>query len=64
MFEGLSLGNNFLLVDLAGRLFRDGKATISADLAGILERIGCRSGLWIDRMCQLGPIMSRLDIRL
>src|SRR5271170_7967502 len=27
------------------RLFREGKAAISAELAGILERIGCRSGL-------------------
>ena len=53
MFEGLSLGNYFLLVDLSGRLFREGKAAISAELAGILERLGCRSGLWVDRMEKL-----------
>jgi hypothetical protein len=29
------------LVDYTGRLFRDGKASISADLAGIFERLGC-----------------------
>jgi hypothetical protein len=53
MFQGLSLGNYFLLVDHSGRLFREGKAAISAELAGILERIGCRSDLWVDRMEKL-----------
>jgi hypothetical protein len=36
MMEGFSLGSYFLLVDYTGRLFRQGKAAISADLAGIL----------------------------
>jgi REP element-mobilizing transposase RayT len=53
MFQGLSLGNYFLLVDLSGRLVREGKAMISVELAGILERLGCRSELWISRMEKL-----------
>ena len=40
MLEGFSLGNYLLLVDYTGRLFRDGKAVISAELSGILERLG------------------------
>ena len=46
MFEGLSIGNYLLLVDYTGRLFREGKASISADLARILERIGISAGCW------------------
>ena len=32
MLEGLALGSYLLLVDFTGRLFRDGKAVISAEL--------------------------------
>ena len=42
MLEGFSLGSYLLLVDYAGRLFRDGKAVISAELNGILERLMSR----------------------
>ena len=50
MLEGLSLRSYLLLVDYTGRLFRDGKAVISAEIAGILERVGtsaesCRARL-------------------
>ena len=38
--EPLSLGSYLLLVDYTGRLFREGKATISRELAGIFDRIG------------------------
>jgi hypothetical protein len=31
MLEGFSLGNYLLLVDYTGRLFREGKAVISAE---------------------------------
>ena len=44
MFEGLSIGSYLLLVDYTGRLFREGKARISAKLAGILDRIGSGAG--------------------
>ena len=40
MFWGLSIGNYLLLVDYTGRLLCEGKATISSELAGILDRIG------------------------
>jgi hypothetical protein len=36
MLEGFSLGSYLILVDYTGRLFRDGKAVISAELSGIL----------------------------
>jgi REP element-mobilizing transposase RayT len=53
MFEGLSIGNYLLLVDYTGRLFRDGKARISAELAGILDRIGSSAESWQVRMEKL-----------
>ena len=53
MFEGLSIGNYLLLVDYTGRLFREGKARISAELAGILERIGSSAESWQVRMEKL-----------
>jgi hypothetical protein len=40
MLEGFSLGSCLLLVDYTGRLFRDVKAAISADLSNIFERLG------------------------
>jgi len=40
MVEGVSLGSYLLLVDYTGRLFREGKTAISAELAGILARLG------------------------
>jgi hypothetical protein len=40
MLEGLSLGNYLLLVDHTGRLFREGKSVISAEVSGILELLG------------------------
>ena len=46
MIEGFSLGNYLLLVDYTGRLFREGKATISREVAEILERIGS-SARWL-----------------
>ena len=41
MMQGFSLGSYVQLVDYTGRLFRQGKASISAELAGIFERLGC-----------------------
>ena len=41
MLQGFSLGRYVQIVDYTGRLFRHGKATISAELAGIFERLGC-----------------------
>ena len=41
MIQGLSLGSYIKLVDYTGRLIRQGKASMSADLASIFERLGC-----------------------
>jgi hypothetical protein len=46
MVEGFSLGNYLLLVDYTGRLLREGKAVISAEVAGILERLGSSVETW------------------
>ena len=50
MLEGFSLGNYLLLVDYTGRLFRDGKAVISAEITGILERLGSNADRWQSRL--------------
>ena len=64
MMQGFSLGSDVQLVDYTGRLFRQGKALISAKLAGIFERIGCsaqnrqnrmerpRDGRLLGRICE------------
>ena len=61
MLEGLSLGSYLRLVDYTGRLFRDGKATISAELAGIFERLGTSSDRWWARLEKLsqGRLLGR-----
>ena len=53
MLEGFSLGSYFLLVDYTGRLYRKGKAAISAELAGILDRLGSNAESWRARMDKL-----------
>ena len=53
MFDVLSLGNYLLLVDYTGRLFREGKAAISAGLACIFDRLGCRAENWQARLEKL-----------
>ncbi len=46
MLEGFSLGSYLLLVDYTGRLFREGKATISRELTGIFARLGSSAESW------------------
>ena len=53
MLEGFSLGSYFLLVDYTGRLYRKGKAAISAELAGILDRLGSHAESWRARLDKL-----------
>jgi hypothetical protein len=53
MLEGFSLGSYLLLVDYTGRLFRQGKAAISADLAGVLNRLGSNAKSWRARLEKL-----------
>ena len=50
MLEGFSLGSYLLLVDYTGRLFREGKAAISRELAEILERVGTTADTWQARL--------------
>ncbi len=61
MLEGFSLGNYLLLVDYTGRVFREGKAMISAELAGILERLGSNAESWQARLLKLagGRLLGR-----
>ncbi len=53
MLEGLSLGNYLLLVDYTGRLFREGKASISREVATILDRLGSSAETWQARLEKL-----------
>jgi hypothetical protein len=53
MIEGFPLGSYLQLVDYTGRLFREGKAAISEHLAGIFQRLGCRTQTWQARMEKL-----------
>ena len=54
MIPGFSLGSYVMLVDYTGRLFREGKASISAGLAGVFERLGYSAQSWqiqIKKLC-------------
>jgi hypothetical protein len=61
MLEGFSLGSYLILVDYTGRLFRDGKAAISAELTGILQRLGSTAASWQARLDKLkgGRLLGR-----
>lgn len=53
MLENFSLGSYLLLVDYTSRLCRAGKARVSADVAGIFERLGTSADYWDQRLKQL-----------
>jgi hypothetical protein len=53
MLQGFPLGSYLKLVEYTGRLFRQGKASISAELAGIFERLGFTAETWRDAMGEL-----------
>lgn len=53
MLAGFTLGNYLMLVEHTGRLLRDGKASISAELADIFERMGSSSDAWHLQMQRL-----------
>ena len=55
------LGSYLLLVDYTGRLFREGKATISRELAGIFDRMGSSAESWWARLEKLrqGRLLGR-----
>jgi hypothetical protein len=62
MFVGFPLKCYLLLVDYTGRIFRDGKARISAELAGIFDRLGCPADRWTARLKRLqsGRLFGRI----
>lgn len=53
MLEGFSLGSYLLLVDWTSRLYRTGKARVSQEVAGILERLGTSAEYWGERVKKL-----------
>ena len=59
--EGFSLGSYLLLVDYTGRLFREGKATISRELSGVFDRLGSSAESWWARLEKLskGRLLGR-----
>ncbi|MGO9914411.1 MAG: hypothetical protein ACLQIB_06800 [Isosphaeraceae bacterium] len=61
MLEGFALGSYLLLVDYTGRLFREGKAAISREVAAVFERIGTTAVTWQARLEKLskGRLLGR-----
>jgi len=53
MLAGFSLGSYLLLVDYNGRLFRAGKSALSAELAGIFDRLATTGESWRIRLEKL-----------
>jgi len=68
--EGFSLGNYVLLVEYTGRLFREGKAVISGELAGVFERLGSNAEELAGAVAEAGrgpvagPFLRRRRARL
>jgi hypothetical protein len=64
MIQGSSLVSYVQLVDYSGRLFRQGKATISSELAGIFERLGYNAQSWQARLERLrdGRLLGRFFV--
>jgi hypothetical protein len=62
MLEGFSLGSYLLLVDYTGRLCRHEKTALSAELAGIFDRLGSSAKSWQARLEKLrdGRLFGRL----
>ena len=61
MLEGFSLGSYLALVDYTGRLFREGKAVISAKVAVAFARLGSSADRWNARLEALkrGRLLGR-----
>ena len=53
MMPGLSLPKYLLLLDYSARVFREGKANLSADVAPILTRLGTTAETWQEQLTQL-----------
>jgi hypothetical protein len=61
MLDRFPLGSYLLLVDYSGRLFREGKAMSSRELAEIFEQIGTTAETWQSRLEKLseGRLLGR-----
>src|SRR5581483_7168963 len=61
MLDGFTLGNYLLLVEYTGRLFRDGKASISREVAALFDRLGASAETWQARLLKLseGRLLGR-----
>ncbi len=61
MLEGFTLGNYLLLVEYTGRLFREGKASISRELSAVFARLGSDAERWKARLLKLsaGRLLGR-----
>lgn len=59
MFDGLTLVHYMILVDEAGRIPREGKASISDAAAAILERLGLKHSKWVKQQQKLAAGNSR-----
>jgi hypothetical protein len=53
MIENFSLGSYLLLVDYTSRLYRAGKARVSAEVNEIFDRLGTSAAFWDYRLKQL-----------
>jgi hypothetical protein len=62
MVEGFSLGSYLLLLDYTGRLFREGKAAISRDVAAVFDRLNMDAESWWARIAMLsrGRLLGRV----
>ena len=61
MVEGFTLGNYLMLVEYTGRLVREGKASISAELADVFQRLSISAEIWQERLKKLhsGRLLGR-----
>jgi len=53
MLSGFTLGNYIVLVEHTGRIVRNGKVSISSELADIFDRIGTTAEHWQKRTKQI-----------
>ena len=61
MRSGFTLGQYVMLVEYTGRVLRNGKAAISADVADVFARLGCTPETWGVRLEKLtgGRLLGR-----
>jgi REP element-mobilizing transposase RayT len=53
MLAGFTLGNYLMLVEYTGRFLRDGKASITSEIADTFERLGSSAETWQTSMLRL-----------